>query len=50
MSTTIRVSKRVAEILEEQKKLKGLKSIEEVIINLLKERKRRIVEKILWDR
>jgi len=45
MSTTIRVSKWLVEALEEEKKLTGAKSLEEVIINLLREKKRRLAEK-----
>ena len=44
MATTIRVSKETARILEAEKKRMGAKSIEEVILNLLKERRKRIVE------
>ena len=42
MSTTIRVSKELARILEEEKKIMGAKSIEEVILMLIKERRKRI--------
>ena len=45
MSTTIRVSKWLVEVLEEEKKLMGAKSLEEVIVNLLRERRRKLVDK-----
>jgi len=45
MSTTIRVSKRLAELLEEQKRLMNARSIEEVILNLLKEHRKRVAER-----
>ncbi len=45
MSTTIRVSKRLVEALEEEKKLMGARSIEEVILNLLREKRKRLAEK-----
>jgi len=45
MSTTIRVSKWLAEALEEEKKLTGAKSLEDVIINLLREKRKRLAEK-----
>ena len=45
MSTTIRVSKWLAETLEEEKKLTSAKSLEEVIINLLREKRKRLAEK-----
>lgn len=45
MSTTIRVSKELARILEMEKKMIGAKSIEEVILMLIKERRRRIAKR-----
>lgn len=45
MSTTIRVSKQLAEILEREKKLMGVRSIEEVILSLLREKRRDLINK-----
>ena len=45
LSTTIRVSKWLAEALEEEKKLMGARSIEEVILNLLREKRKKLADK-----
>ena len=45
MSTTIRVSKWLAEALEEEKKLMGARSVEEVILGLLREKRRRLADR-----
>ena len=45
MATTIRVSKETAKILEAEKRKMGAKSVEEVILKLLKEKRAGIVEK-----
>jgi len=45
LSTTIRVSKWLAEALEEEKKLMGARSVEEVILGLLREKRRRLADR-----
>jgi len=45
LSTTIRVSKWLVEVLEEEKKLMGARSLEEVIINLLKEKRKKLADR-----
>lgn len=45
MGVTIRISEELARILEEERKLLGVRSIEDVILVLIRERRRRIARR-----